>query len=222
MPPAALAELTIAADPERWRAVGFDVEDGVLQAGSIAIALAGRDAGRGILRWSLRDTANPGADFEGADFDGLPTSVVNGAAAAPAPRHDNAVVGLDHVVAFSPSLERTIARLRAAGLDFRRLREGATPAGAMRQAFFVVGDAVLEVIEHPPGTPQAKDRDAPAHFYGLALVVDDLDACAARMGDALGTPRDAIQPGRRIATARKEAGLGPPVAFMTPRPAREG
>ena len=222
MPPATLAELTIAADPERWRAVGFEVEDGVLRAGSIAIALAGREAGRGIVRWSLRNPANPTAGPEGDDFDGLPTSVLNGAAPAPAPRHENAVIGLDHVVAFSPSLERTIERLRGAGLDFRRLREGATPAGAMRQAFFVVGDAVLEVVEHPPGTPQAEDRDAPAHFYGLAFVVDDLDACAARMGDALGTPRDAIQPGRRIATARKDAGLGPPVAFMTPRPAPAG
>jgi hypothetical protein len=210
--PAALAELTIAADPERWRAAGFTVEDGVVRASSIAIRLGG--SGRGIVSWALTDLAPD------PDLDGLSTTVLHeppAAAPAPAPGHENAVTALDHVVAFSPSLERTIERLRDAGLDFRRLREGSTPAGAMRQAFFVVGDAVLEVIEHPPGTQQADDRDAPAHFYGLAFVVADLDACAARMGEALGEPRDAIQPGRRIATARREAGLGPPVAFMTPR-----
>ena len=31
-----------------------------------------------------------------------------------------------------------------------------------------------------------------------------------------GTPREAVQPGRRIATIRPAAGLGPAVAFMTP------
>jgi hypothetical protein len=208
---ATLAELTVAADPEPWRAAGFAVDGSSLRVGRISIELAGRDAGRGIVGWRLRGLG-------AADVDGLPTQAASGEPGEPAPRHDNAVVGLDHVVAFSPDLERTIERLRAAGLDFRRVREGATPAGAIRQAFFVVGDAVLEVIEHPPGTPQAADRDAFAHFYGLAFVVDDLDACAARMGDLLGEPRAAIQPGRRIATARREAGLGPPVAFMTPRP----
>jgi hypothetical protein len=33
----------------------------------------------------------------------------------------------------------------------------------------------------------------------------------------LGDIRDAVQPGRRIATVRREAGLGVPVALMTPR-----
>jgi hypothetical protein len=50
--------------------------------------------------------------------------------------------------------------------------------------------------------------------------VTDLDAAAARLGDGLGTPRDAVQPGRRIATARGAAGLGVPLALMTPRPDR--
>ncbi len=37
-------------------------------------------------------------------------------------------------------------------------------------------------------------------------------------GDLLGEPRAAVQPGRQIATLRKEAGLGPAIAFMTPGP----
>ena len=50
------------------------------------------------------------------------------------------------------------------------------------------------------------------------MVVSDLDALAERLGDDLGTPRDAVQSGRRIATLRESAGLGVPVAFMTPAP----
>jgi hypothetical protein len=46
--------------------------------------------------------------------------------------------------------------------------------------------------------------------------VGDLDQTAHALGDLLGTPRDAVQPGRRIATLRAEAGLGPAIAFMSP------
>ena len=122
---------------------------------------------------------------------------------------------MDHVVAFSPDLERTVPALEAAGLDLRRVREGPTPAGAQRQAFFRLGESILEVVEHPPGTPAAADRDAPAGFYGLAFGVEDLDVAARRLGPLLGEPRDAVQPGRLIATVRREARLGLPVALIT-------
>jgi hypothetical protein len=56
----------------------------------------------------------------------------------------------------------------------------------------------------------------PARFWGLAFTVADLDAIAERLGNRLSGPRDAVQPGRRIATLRGEAGIGPAVAFMTP------
>ena len=36
-----------------------------------------------------------------------------------------------------------------------------------------------------------------------------------RNGDRLGTVKDAVQPGRRIASLRKEAGLALPIAFMS-------
>lgn len=72
------------------------------------------------------------------------------------------------------------------------------------------------MVEHPPGTRAAEDRDAPCRFYGLAFLVDDLDATARTLGPLLGEARDAVQPGRRIATVRREARLGLPVAFMPP------
>lgn len=56
----------------------------------------------------------------------------------------------------------------------------------------------------------------PARFWGLVLIVDDLDAAHELLGaDRISAPKDAVQPGRRIATIRTEVGLGMPVALMT-------
>jgi hypothetical protein len=206
-----LSSLELAAEPGAWTEAGFTVDAGAVTVGGVRIELRGPAAGRRITGWSVHGLAS-------TDLDGLPTEV---AAEPPsgedrsASTHPNGVVALDHVVAFSPSLERTVAALKAAGLDLRRIREGPTAAGAQRQAFFRLGQPILEVIEHPPGTAAAEDREAPARFWGLAFVVADLAESARALGPRLGEVRDAIQPGRRIATVRREAGLGLPVALMT-------
>ena len=50
----------------------------------------------------------------------------------------------------------------------------------------------------------------------LLLIVDDLDAACDLIGpDRISPPKDAVQPGRRIATVRSDAGLEIPVALMT-------
>jgi hypothetical protein len=49
------------------------------------------------------------------------------------------------------------------------------------------------------------------------MVVDDLYETADRLGpELLSPPRPAVQPGRHIASFRREAGLGLPVALMSP------
>lgn len=203
-------ELVLAAEPEPWSEAGFEVEDGAFVAGSVRVRLAGADAGRRIVSWSLRD-------LPGDDLDGLPTTASSGPPAADT-AHPNGVVRIDHVVAFTPDLDRTVAALERGGLPLRRVREGPTPGGAMRQAFFRLGEVILEVVENPPDSEQAADPEGDARFYGLAFVAPDLDALAADLGERLGSIRDAVQPGRRIATIRREAGLGLPVAFMTDAP----
>jgi hypothetical protein len=206
----ALEEIIVAADPEAWRRAGFQVHADSIVAGGVRIRLAGADAGRGLVSWSL-------SGVEGTALDGLPPPEPSGAGVpAPAGGHPNGVVALDHVVAFSPDLDRTVAVLEGAGLDLRRIREGPTPGGAMRQAFFRIGEPLLEVIEAPPDSPLREPPDTRARLWGLAFVAGDLDACARIMGDHLGEPRDAVQEGRRIAPARRSAELGAPVAFMTP------
>ena len=176
-------------------------EDGVCQIASIRLRL-GVDGGRGIVGWRVRGLAD-------GSIDGLQTEASEAPARSGGAQHPLGVTGVDHVVAATPDLERTLGALQEAGLELRRVREAGPSA---RQGFFVVGDALLEVVG-----PKEPDGDGPASFWGLVLVVDDIDAAAERLGPLLGTPRDAVQEGRRIATVRREAGLGTAVALMTPR-----
>ena len=178
--------------------------------------LAGGDAGKGLVAWSLRDVA-------GTDLDGLRTTISNRPPAGDPITHPNGVTAIDHVVAITPALERTTASLQRAGLDLRRLREEPTPAGAPRQAFFRLGEVILEVIQEPEeAVAKAGGTDRPAFFWGVALIAPDLEATVARLGEHVGEIRAAVQPGRRIATLRRSAGLGLPVALMTPPGERQG
>ena len=205
-------EIVIADPGERWADVGFEVQGGAVEVGAVRLRLTGGGAGRGILACRVRELA-------GDDPDGLPATASVAPLREPRPSaHPNGVVSLDHLVAFSPDLERTTAALEHAGLKLRRLREEPTPAGAPRQAFYRLGEVILEVIQAPPGSREERDPEAPARFWGLAFCVADLDATAELLGDRLGRLRDAVQPGRRIATLRREAGIGPAVAFMSPGP----
>jgi hypothetical protein len=206
----AIDELTVADPPAAWSALGFELDGDTCVVGDVRIRLAGPDAGRGLSGWSLRG-------IEGTELDGLPTGRSDRPPPQESPRHPNGIGALDHVVAITPVLERTVAVLQSAGLDLRRIREQPTPAGAPRQAFFRLGSTILEVVqESSEAIERAGGERRPAFFWGLAFLAPDLDATVAGLGDRVGEIRDAIQPGRRIATLRRSAGLALPVALITP------
>lgn len=187
-------EIVVGDEPARWAALGFAVEAGATTVGEVRIALEGGSAGlRAVRVRGLRSDRPDGLALVAGDAEVAPGCHANGATA------------VDHVVALTDDQARTSAALEAAGLPLRRVRE----AGEARQAFHLAGTLVLEVVQ-APGTAR------PA-LWGLVVVVADLDAAAARLGDAVGPIADAVQPGRRIATARREAGLSVPLALMTPR-----
>jgi hypothetical protein len=206
---ATLDELTVADPPGAWAALGFEVDGDTCVVGEVRVRLAGADVGRGLVGWSLRDV-------EAADLDGLATARSERPPPPAPPSHPNGIAALDHVVAISPDLDRTVAVLEAAGLDLRRIREEPTPAGAPRQAFFRLGATILEVVQEPAEATARAGGDRPAFFWGLAFVAPDLDATVTAFGDRASEPRPAVQPGRRIATLRRSAGLSIPVALMTP------
>jgi hypothetical protein len=172
------------------------------------LAAAGANE-RGIRGWTLRDLA-------ATELDGLPTTASEQPPRGPAPAHPNGVVAIDHVVAASPSLERSIPALQRAGLDVRRIRDEPTPAGAPRQAFFRLGAEILELIQEPEDSIQrAGGQEHPARFWGLAVRVADLDRTVQLLGSHVSEVRPAVQPGRRIATLRRSAGLTVPLALMS-------
>ncbi len=209
-------ELTLADEPARWEELGFDVRDGQCLLGQVRVVLAGQQAGRGVLGWSLRGITD-------ADLDGLPTSISTTSLPEDpaAGAHPNGVLAIDHVVAISPDFERTVARLSAAGLDLRRIREEPTPAGAPRQAFFRLGGVILELVAEPDEvTERNGGSERPAIFWGLALLAQDLASTAAAFEPHVGEPRAAVQPGREIVTLKRSAGLSVPVALITPQPER--
>jgi catechol 2,3-dioxygenase-like lactoylglutathione lyase family enzyme len=203
-------EIALADEPERWEALGFRVSGDTVQLGAVLVRLAGTNAGRGILGWSLRA-------IESTDLDGLPTTVSARPRRGAPPEHPNGIVAIDHVVAMSPDLDRSVRALQAAGLDLRRVREQPTPAGAPRQAFFRLGETILEVAQEPENVVEARPDGAsgPARFWGLALLSDDLDRTVGRFGEHASEIRPAVQPGRRIVTLRRSAGLAVPVALMS-------
>jgi hypothetical protein len=193
-----IERIEIGADPAAWAVAGFNVDGGAARVGTVQLDFA---AGSGILGWRL--------DSSDAEIDGLPP-VPSGEATATETVHPNGVTHIDHLVVVTPDLERTTEALEGLGVERRRVREVETGDGALRQGFFRLGEVILELVGHPKVEP------GPARFWGITFAVADLDACAELLGNRLGSIRDAVQPGRRIATVRREAGLGLPVALISP------
>lgn len=197
--------LTVAGDADAWRSIGLTVTaDGLipLVGTSIRIVPAAEGDAIGIVGWALSGAR------ETTDIDGLATEVVAPASPVYAD-HPLGASGLDHVVVSTADLERTSGEIAVAtGCELKRIRE----VGSMRQGFHRIGRGglIVELVERP-------DLPAgPATFWGLVLIVDDLDAAHELLGaDRISAPKDAVQPGRRIATVRGEVGLGLPVALMT-------
>src|SRR4051812_11975730 len=126
--------------------------------------------------------------------------------------HPNGSIVLDHLVVFTDDPDRTVVSYAELGLEVRRVRD---PGNGKRQTFFRAGEVIIELVGPVDGNGE--------RLFGLSPTVTDLDACARLLGDRLGTIKDAVQPGRRIATLRHDAyGLTVPIAFMSPEPERAG
>jgi hypothetical protein len=209
MSAATIDELTLADDPARWAALGFTVLEDSCQLGGVCARFTAPESGQGLVGWSLRDIAS-------TELDGLPTTISERPAPAQTVAHPNGVLAIDHIVAMSPAFDRSVQALQAAGLDLRRIRDEPTSAGAPRQAFFRLGQEILELIKEPEEVV-ARDggADRPVRFWGLALRVEDLDRTVEQLAPHVSHVRPAVQPGRRIATVRRSAGLAVPLALMS-------
>jgi hypothetical protein len=223
-----LAEsITIGGDVEAWRSIGLTVSpEGAIPLFGTSLRIVSPDRGRGVIGWSLsgprpnipssvpesgtHDGKNDSPD-DATLIDGLHTEWVEAAGPTYA-AHALGASSLDHIVVLTPDLERTSGSIaEATGHELRRVRE----VGSMRQGFHRIGERgegglIVELVERPDIEP------GPAAFWGIVLIVDDLDVACDLIGpDRISAPKDAVQPGRRIATLRSDAGLDIPVALMT-------
>ena len=209
-------EILVGDPREGWEAAGFTVDDdGTCRIGSVRVRLVGRDGGKRILAWSLRGA--PDARLADGVLDGLPTTASD-ASPPPHATHRNGATHIDHVVMLSPDLARTTAALGQLGIEPRGERDTDTYGAPMRQIFFRLGEVILELVGQPDAT-----GDGDPGFFGLAITVADLDAVADQLGEHLGTIKDAVQEGRRIATLRhRDLGMSVATALMSPAPAPTG
>lgn len=219
----ALVGLEVADDAASWRAGGFTVgADDTCRIGAVLVTLRGRDHGRGISSWTLTGIAGERAEIDGVATVAAGAGDGDGGRTSPPPAaHPNGALLIDHVVMTTPDPERTIAALEGAGLVHRRTRLADGYAQPMRQDFFRVGEVILELIG--PREPDRTHAHRPARLYGLAHTVADLDATAEALRGRITAPKDAVQPGRRIATLRtRDLGITVPTAFLSPGPAAPG
>jgi hypothetical protein len=217
---AARAEwLTVAGDPDIWRSIGLTVSaDGLVPLFGTSLRIvaptdadADADAGtdtdtdtdgqRGLVGWAFSGIPDVG------DVAGFPTEVVDVSSPVFA-SHELGASQLDHLVIFTGSMDDVSEAIEArTGCERKRVRD----LGEMQQGFHRIGRGglIVEIVQHA-------DRDRSTEMWGLVLIVDDLDAACALLGeDRISAPKEAVQPGRRIATIRPEVGLGTAVALMS-------
>lgn len=170
--------------------LGLETTDAGAHVGGVTLELA---QGSGIL----------GLDLDGAPADTtLPLVDVT---ELPPSSHPLGATAVDHVVVLCGDVRAAIASL---GTSPRRLDE----RDGRLYGFVVAETALLEFV----GPIEADDR--PPRPWGLAFTVSDLDAAADLLGEGCSRPKDAVQPGRRIATVRHEQlDLGVPTVLLSPR-----
>ena len=213
---AQLSTIELGDEPSAWSAAGFTVVDDTVVLGATALVLTG--TGGGFRGWAFE-----GWGFEGSgpiQLDGLPASERNDGRSGEGPAHPNGtahpngISSIDHVVVRTGDCDRTIAAFEGAGFQVRGGRSTTSYGAPMRQTFFWAGDVILELVGPDAGEPTT---DEPTSIFGLALVAADLDRTAEALGDLLGTPKDAVQAGRRIAGLRnRQVGISLPIAVMSP------
>jgi hypothetical protein len=210
-----IAELHIDDDPLAWQSIGLDVDaGGTAQVGMVRLRIerAGDGDRQGLVAWTLA-----GAPSETVtDVDGIPTAHGEPPSLPGLSSNLLGAVAIDHLVMTTPDLDRTIGAIeQRLGLFLRRSREGEAYGRPVRQAFFRMGEVVLEVV----GPPEPDPDGGPARLWGLAFTVESLPAAIGFLGgDRVGAAKPATQPGREIATARTAAGLAVPLALMSGEP----
>ena len=197
----ALVRVLVNGGPSSWQRAGFDCSKAGFRAGEVEVLVGGHskvpllvfepDCG------PLDGTAVPG---NGSEVGELPAV------------HPNGVCGVDHVVVSTGGVERTSGLLADAGLELLGDRQAVLGGKQVEQRFHHAGPCLIELVG-----PSGATGGDPARVWGITFVTSEIESLPALEPAPVASIRDAVQPGRRIATAVPEVGLPTRVAFMDPR-----
>ena len=194
-------QLFIGGAPSPWGLAGLSPQGSpvgsLASASNATLVWPSEELPSGALEIAF-DGVQSGADLDGiecAEFISTPDGL------------ESSDSLIDHVVVMTNNLERTCeAVTEVTGCPLKRVRE----VGEIRQGFHRVGEGgvVLEVVERADVSRTS--------LWGLVIATPSFDDLVQAAGDLVSEPKDAVQPGRRISTVKAKAGLGIPVALMTP------
>ena len=194
-------QLTIGGSPSLWGLAGLSPQGspvGALASTTNATLIwPSEELISGALEIAF-DGVQSGADLDGiecAEFISIPDGL------------ESSDSLIDHVVLMTDNLDRTCeAVTEVTGCPLKRVRE----VGEIRQGFHRVGEngVILEVVERADISRTS--------LWGLVIATPSFDHLVHAAGELVSEPKDAVQPGRRISTVKARAGLGIPVALMTP------
>lgn len=214
----------IGGETGPWESIGLRVADSRAVVGSVTLRFVGgesrlhrvlvddpdglfgstvaQDRSDGLLRSDAVAFEIDGAAWGVGDPD-AETGVV-----PERPGHPLGATLIDHLVLMTPDLHRTCGAIESTlGEPLKRVRDA---GNGVQQGFFRLGEVIVEVVQAPQ-VPAGGSS-----WWGLVVVVEDLSEITARLGpDVISAPREAVQPGRSIASVRGSVGLGMPVALMS-------
>jgi hypothetical protein len=206
-----LTELRIGDSEDLWLDLGFETAEGRCRLGTTDIVLTGSTEGRGIHGWTWSGAHST------AQVGDITTAVVSAPDddrdddVTPGPTHRNGAVGLFYVVLFGPSWKEAAGAVASLGLDpGHGVAMGSSRPVTLR-SLADAGDVGVEVIG-----PEEPDPARGWRLWGIIVEVDDLDRTAEHLGRRLRSIKQAVQPGRRIATLDKAAGSTVATAFIGP------
>lgn len=216
-----IVAVEIGGEIEPWESIGLHIAGGRAVVGSVAIRFVGGKPGirrvlvddpdKSIALSASQPSERGGADPSAFEIDDSPWGLASSASPLDSPQHAPHPVGakmIDHFVLMTPDMHRTCGAIELVlGEPLKKIRNA---GNGVQQGFFRLGEVIVEVVESPQVPPGG------AVWWGLVLIVDDLDEVTAWLGpDVISLPRKAVQPGRFIASVRSSVGLGVPVALMS-------
>jgi stage II sporulation protein D len=128
-PVVAARAISVPDEAAAWERLGFALSGGATQVGGVRIA------------FGAAEMAVAATGMSAERPDGLALVHARAPEPGPSPAHANGAIVLDHVVALTDDLRRTVDALEAAGLDLRRDQPP--------MAFLRLGELILEVVERP-------------------------------------------------------------------------